>query len=263
MDIKEILKNQLKDGNIQMFHIEGDIWLVPCVSHYQQNEFKPLLKPLTNEKPKQILESKQGWSQIEDDLLLKIVSNRGAKAWSSIAKEINAMVHNSLCIRQGRHCRERWYNHVDPDLKKGGWTEHEDEKLLKLHSELGNKWSEIAKSMPGRNENTVKNRFNSIGKKKKTGIESQTVENYFNQAEMDIQPCLFGYDTLMLMSPKIVNFDICENSPKVDFSVPKMIRPISSKPPSATQIQKAKRSLQNNLFECSASPSEFLHLLNS
>lgn len=263
MDIKEVLKNQLKDGNIQMYHIEGDIWLVPCVSHYSQNEFKPLLKPLSQDQPKLSQENKQGWSQIEDDLLLKIVVSRGAKAWSSIAKEINAMVHNSVNIRQGRHCRERWYNHVDPELKKGNWTESEDQNLLRLHKEFGNKWSEIAKKIPGRNENSVKNRFNSLVKKKPAFDDNQSVINCFTQAEMDIHPCTFDYNTLLLMSPKIVNFDIGGNSPKEVFSIPQMIRPISMRPPSTDKIQQAKKRLKTELFECSASPSDFLHLINS
>lgn len=38
---------------------------------------------------------------------------------------------------------------------------------------MGNKWSEIAKCIPGRTENSVKNRFNSLAKKERTKIQEQ------------------------------------------------------------------------------------------
>ncbi len=48
---------------------------------------------------------------------------------------------------------------LDPDVKKGIWTEAEMKILRDSQRELGNKWSEIAKRIPGRNENSVKNRW--------------------------------------------------------------------------------------------------------
>lgn len=47
-------------------------------------------------------------------------------------------------------CRERWFNHLDPDLKKGGWTEDEDSMLVDAQSKWGNAWTKIAKLLPGR-----------------------------------------------------------------------------------------------------------------
>lgn len=49
--------------------------------------------------------------------------------------------------------RERWNNHIDPRLKKGGWTETEDRIVLKLYQKMGTKWAEIARNLTGRNEN--------------------------------------------------------------------------------------------------------------
>ena len=80
MDIEEYLKKQLKDSINQQFHIEGDIWLVPCVASYIQNEFKPLIRPLSYNYISDEKKNRQGWSSIEDEILLKIVISRGAKA---------------------------------------------------------------------------------------------------------------------------------------------------------------------------------------
>lgn len=57
-------------------------------------------------------------------------------------------------------------NHLDPAIKKDPWTSTEDAKLLELHQKLGNRWVEFAKELPGRSENSIKNRWNSILKKR-------------------------------------------------------------------------------------------------
>lgn len=270
MDIGETLRKHFKETGGQNFHIEGDIWLVPCMANYIQNEFRPLLKPVSNNASGEVTHNKQGWTENEEEILLKIVNSRGAKAWSSVAKELNTMLHDGHAVRQGRHCRERWYNHVNPELKKGNWTEEEDNFIIAQHNSIGNKWSEISKLMEGRTENSVKNRYKSLAKRHTVG-EQQEFQSPFclmteKQMEITMQPA--NFNTLLLMSPQIVNFTYDEpgESPKNNNFVrptPVLIRPIRSKTPGPKQISETKQRLKQELLnEGTPSPSAFLRFGN-
>ena len=73
--------------------------------------------------------------------------------------------------RIGKQCRERWHNHLDPNISKRKWTMEEDLLIVKLHLVHGNRWCDIAKQVDGRTDNAIKNRYNSNLRKRLNELE--------------------------------------------------------------------------------------------
>ncbi|KAI4346727.1 hypothetical protein L6164_007599 [Bauhinia variegata] len=109
------------------------------------------------------------WTHEEDSLLCEYVTLHGDCSWSSVARFAGLN-------RSGKSCRLRWVNYLKPGLKKGKITPQEESIIFELHAVLGNKWSTIAKYLPGRTDNEIKNFWRTNFKNKDLKPSSKEFE---------------------------------------------------------------------------------------
>ena len=109
------------------------------------------------------------WTSSEDAILVNWVRKEGPTKWTQCAEMIPG--------RSGKQCRERWFNTLDPSVKKGDWQEEEDKTIFRLYKELGAKWKEMMKYLPGRTDNSIKNRFYSTIRKSQNQGKTEITGN--------------------------------------------------------------------------------------
>ncbi|KAM4124067.1 hypothetical protein ACB094_01G204500 [Castanea mollissima] len=102
------------------------------------------------------------WSAREDNILKNYIKIHGEGKWTDLPQRAGLR-------RCGKSCRLRWLNYLRPDIKRGNFSEDEEDLIIKLHKLLGNSWSLIARRLPGRTDNEIKNYWNTILSKRVQG----------------------------------------------------------------------------------------------
>ena len=76
------------------------------------------------------------WKNTEDEILKAAVMKYGKNQWARIS---------SLLVRKSaKQCKARWFEWLDPSIKKTEWAREEDEKLLHLAKLMPTQWRTIA-----------------------------------------------------------------------------------------------------------------------
>lgn len=155
---------------------EEDELLHQAIQRHGEKQWRRIAEDIPGRSPIQCLHRwtkilkpglvKGPWTQEEDEKLVQWVAKEGATKWANAGTFING--------RSGKQCRERWFNNLNPALNKGPWSQEEDELIYSLFQTHGSCWSVIAKSLPGRTENSIKNRFYSTLRKLATSKRKTT-----------------------------------------------------------------------------------------
>ncbi|GAA5969514.1 hypothetical protein JCM11641_008139 [Rhodosporidiobolus odoratus] len=114
--------------------------------------------------------TKGPWTSSEDEQLRGLVTRYGSEKWVMIAGEMQT--------RSGKQCRERWHNHLDPSINKSDWTADEIALIRQLHATIGPRWAEMAKHLPGRPDNSIKNQWMQAREKRERSRSTSSMATF-------------------------------------------------------------------------------------